>query len=83
MTSSNSTRPQGPRFPRLVHVEHSRRETIHAFGYYWAIRGGFNNVTGRKNWIFVNNDIDSPDKFTFSVYNGRAFTGRIRFLGRK
>jgi hypothetical protein len=51
--------------------------------YYWAFRGGFNNVTGGKNWIFVNNDHDSPDFLTYSVHNGRAFTGRIRFLGRK
>ena len=35
---------------------------------------------GRKNWIDVNNDINSPDFLTYSVCNGRAFTGRIRFL---
>ena len=55
----------------------------HALGFYWAIRGGFNNVTGRKNWIDVNNDIDSPDFLAYNVYNGGAFTGRIRFLGHK
>ena len=41
-----------------------------ALGYYWAIRGGFNNVNGRKNWIDVNNDINSPDFLAYSVYNG-------------
>jgi hypothetical protein len=39
-------------------------------------------VTGRKNWIDVNNDINSPDFLAYNVYNGRVFTGRIRFLGR-
>ena len=75
--------PGSRRFPTWFTLNTHVEKRFHAFGYYWAIRGGFNNVTGRKNWIFVNNDIDSPDKFTFSVYNGRAFTGRIRFLGRK
>jgi hypothetical protein len=41
------------------------------------------NVTGRKNWTDVNNDINSPDFLAYNVYNSRAFTGRIRFLGRK
>ncbi len=75
--------PGSRRFPMWFTLNTHVEKRFHAFGYYWAIRGGFNNVTGRKNWIFVNNDITSPDFGTFSVYNGRAFTGRIRFLGRK
>jgi hypothetical protein len=31
----------------------------------------------------VDNDIDSPTFGQFSNFNRRAFTGRIRFLGRK
>jgi len=75
--------PGSRRFPTWFTLNTHIERRFHALGYYWAIRGGFNNVTGRKNWIFVNNDIDSPDFLTYSVYNGRAFTGRIRFLGRK
>ena len=75
--------PGSRRFPTWFTLNTHVEKRFHAFGYYWAIRGGFNNVTGRKNWIFVNNDINSPDFLKFSVYNGRAFTGRIRFLGRK
>jgi len=52
-------------------------------GYHWAVRGGFDNITDRHNWLFVNNDINSPQFLTFSGWNGRAFTARIRFLGRK
>ena len=39
-------------------------------------------MTGRKNWTDVNNDINSADFLAYNVYNGRVFTGRIRFLGR-
>jgi hypothetical protein len=35
-------------------------------------------VTGRKNWINVNNDINSSDFLAYNAYNGRVFTGRIR-----
>ena len=75
--------PGSRRFPTWFTLNTHIEKRFHALGYYWAIRGGFNNVTARKNWIDVNNDINSPDFLTYSVYNGRAFTGRIRFLGRK
>ena len=75
--------PGSRRFPTWFTLNTHIEKRFHAIGYYWAIRGGFNNVTGRKNWIDVNNDINSPDFLAYSVYNGRAFTGRIRFLGRK
>ena len=75
--------PASRRFPTWFTLNTHVEKRFHALGYYWAIRGGFNNVTGRKNCIYVNNDINSPDFLTYSVYNGRAFTGRIRFLGRK
>ncbi len=55
--------PGSLRFPTWFTLNTHVEKRFHAFGYYWAIRGGFNNVTGRKNWIFVNNDIDSPDRF--------------------
>jgi len=48
-------------------------------GAYWAVRGGFNNITGHGNAAFVNNNIDSPQRFTFADSGGRAFTTRIRF----
>jgi Carboxypeptidase regulatory-like domain len=75
--------PGSRRFPTFftlnVHVE-KRFSLLH---YYLAVRGGFDNITGRKNYGFVNNDINSPQFLTFSGYEGRAFTARIRFLGRK
>ena len=75
--------PGSRRFPTWFTLNTHVEKRFHAFGYYWAIRGGFNNVTGRHNYTFVNNDISSPHFLQFSNYEGRAFTGRIRFLGKK
>jgi hypothetical protein len=75
--------PNSRRLPAVfslnVHVE--RRFQV--MGLRWALRAGFNNVTGRDNPTGVNNNIDSPEFLTFGGAQGRAFTGRIRFLGRK
>ncbi len=77
------------RFPDYFTLNLHLEKRFHAFGFWWAIRGGFDNITGRKNYGNVNNDVDaqctacSNHFLTFSGYSGRAFTGRIRFLGRK
>jgi carboxypeptidase family protein/TonB-dependent receptor-like protein len=74
--------PDRTRFPDLmtldVHLEHRFKFR----GYEWAIRAGFNNVTGRDNPAVVNNNIDSPEFLTFSTFQHRVFTGRIRLLGK-
>jgi hypothetical protein len=71
------------RFPAYftlnAHLE--RRFTV--FSYYLALRAGFNNVTNRENPSVVNNNVDSLQFLTFGGTQQRAFTGRIRFLGRK
>ena len=71
------------RFPTWFTLNTHIEKRFHALGYYWAIRGGINTVTGRRNYTYVNNDINSPGFLTFGNYEGRAFTGRIRFLGKK
>jgi hypothetical protein len=54
------------------------------FGRYWALRGGFDNITNHGNAAPANSVIDrtrpSP---TFIDTNGSAFTGRIRHLGQQ
>ena len=75
--------PGSRRFPEWFILNTHIEKRFHFLGYYWALRGGFNNVTDRKNYLDVNNDIQSPEFLTYSVFYGRAFTGRIRFLGRK
>jgi hypothetical protein len=71
------------RFPQYFTLNTHLEKRFHAFGFYWALRGGFDNITGRKNYGYVNNDVNAPQFLAFSGFSGRAFTGRIRFLGRK
>ena len=75
--------PGSRRFPTYFTLNLQLEKRFHAFGYYWALRGGFDNITGNLDPIFVNADINSPQFLTFSGYGHRAFTSRIRFLGRK
>ncbi|MBV9341956.1 MAG: TonB-dependent receptor [Acidobacteria bacterium] len=77
-------RPPGTyRFPTYISLNVHLEKRFHALGFNWALRGGFDNVTNRQNAFTVNNDINSPQFLTFSNFDRRAFTARIRFLGRK
>jgi hypothetical protein len=71
------------RFPAYFALNMQLEKRFHLFGYYWALRGGFDNITGHQNPTFVNSDINSPQFLTFGGSEGRAFTSRIRLLGRK
>ena len=80
--------PDFLRFPQYFTLNLHVEKRFHLFGAYWALRGGFDDITDRKNYAFVNNNVDAypkdePIHFAFSGFAGRAFTGRIRFLGRK
>jgi hypothetical protein len=74
--------PNSHRFPDHltlnVHVERRFR----FWRYEWAVRAGFNNITGRDNPTVVNNNIDSLLFGQFAGGQARTFTGRIRFLGK-
>lgn len=71
------------RFPTYITLNPHLEKRFHALGFYWALRGGFDNVTNRQNPYSVNNVLGSPQYLTFSNFDRRAFTARIRFLGRK
>jgi hypothetical protein len=75
--------PGSRRFPDYFSLNLFLEKRFHLFGYFWELRGGFDNITGHGNPIVVNSDIDSPQFLTFSAFEGRAFTSRIRLLGRK
>lgn len=75
--------PGSRRFPEYFSLNLSLEKRFHAFGFYWALRGGFDDITNRSNPAIVNNDIDSPGFLTFFGFDQRSFTTRIRFLGRK
>jgi hypothetical protein len=66
-------------FTLNLHLE----KRFHALGSNWALRGGFDNLTNRQNAYVVNNIVGSPQFLRFSAFDRRAFTARIRFLGKK
>jgi len=77
--------PGAERFPSYFSLNLQPEKRFHLFGYYLALRGGFDNITGRCNPYVVNSTIDpiSHPTPTFTACQGRAFTSRIRLLGRK
>lgn len=75
--------PGSRRFPAYFTLNVHLEKRFHFLGYYWALRGGFENITNHSNPVVVNNDINSPQFLAFSAFDRRAFTSRIRFLGRK
>lgn len=77
-------KPGEHRFPQYFSLNVQLEKRFHFLGYYLAVRGGFDNITGRCNPFVVNSVIDpTHPQPTFSACLGRAFTSRIRLLGRK
>ena len=75
--------PGAYRFPSYFALNLSVEKRFHAFGRHWALRGGFDNITDHANPAVVNADIDSSQFRIFSDFEGRAFTTRIRLLGKR
>ncbi len=71
------------RFPNYFTLNLHLEKRFHALGFYWALRGGFDNITNHQNPYVVNNNQSSSQFLVFSAFDRRAFTARIRFLGRK
>lgn len=77
-------KPGAQRYPEYFSLNLQVEKRFHLFGYYLALRGGFDNITGRCDPYVVNSVIDeSHPQPTFTACLGRAFTSRIRLLGRK
>jgi Carboxypeptidase regulatory-like domain/TonB-dependent Receptor Plug Domain len=78
------TTPETFRLPAYYTVNLQFEKRIHLFGRYWALRGGFNNVTNHANVNLANGIIDASHPVpTFIDGSGRAFTGRLRYLGKQ
>jgi hypothetical protein len=77
--------PGSQRFPDYFSLNLQLEKRFHLFGYYLALRGGFDNITGRCDPYVVDNVIDpvTHPQPTFTACEGRAFTSRIRLLGHK
>ena len=76
--------PGSHRYPGYISLNLQLEKRFHLLGYYLALRGGFDNITGRCNPFVVDSIIDNTHPTpTFTACQGRAFTSRIRLLGRK
>ncbi len=74
--------PNSRRFPDYFSLNLHVERRFKMWRYQWALRAGFNNITGHRNPVVVVNNIDSPNFREFDRGQGRAFTGRIRLIGR-
>jgi hypothetical protein len=75
--------PNSHRLPDFFSLNMHVERRFHLLGYRLALRAGFNNITDHKNNAGINNNVDSPGFGSFNGVQGRVFTARIRFLGRK
>ncbi len=71
------------RFPDYVDFCPGLEWKFHFRGAYFGLRGVMENATDSENAAIVNNVVDSPQYGTFSEFQGRAFTARIRLIGAK
>ena len=71
------------RFPSYVNFSPGLEWKFHFRGQYWGLRGVMENAGGSRNPAVVNNVIDSPQYLTFSEFQGRAVTARIRLIGAR
>jgi hypothetical protein len=79
--------PNSMRFPSYASLNISLEKKFRFRKYLFAVRGSVINLTDRQNPNVVVNNIDAmgvtPAFLTFSGGQGRAFTGRLRFLGKR
>ena len=71
------------RFPDYVSFSPGLEWRFHFRGSYFGLRGVMENATNSGNPAIVNNNVDSPQFRTFSEFEGRALTARIRLIGSK
>jgi len=76
--------PGAFRLPAYYSINLQFEKHFHLFRRYWALRGGADNITNHANATLANGILDSTHPLpTYIDGNGRAFTGRIRYLGRQ
>ena len=75
--------PNSMRYPGYFDVNLHLEREFRALHYLWAWRFGFNNLTNNGNPNVVNNILGSPQYLTYGRGQARAFSVRLRLLGRK
>ena len=76
-------RPDSTRYPDYFNINLHFERKFRALHYLWAWRCGFNNITGSLNANVVNNVQGTPQFLTYGRGQARAFSVRLRLLGRK
>jgi carboxypeptidase family protein/TonB-dependent receptor-like protein len=75
--------PNSLRFPAYANLNLGLERKFGFRGYLWAARVEAVNVFDRQNANTIVNNVDAPNFGAFSGGQGRAFTLRVRFVGRK
>jgi hypothetical protein len=75
--------PGSVRYPDYFNVNLHFERKFMALHYLWAWRFGFNNLTNNGNYVTVNNVVGTPEFQTYGRGQVRAFSVRLRMLGRK
>ncbi|HZV89025.1 MAG TPA: carboxypeptidase regulatory-like domain-containing protein [Candidatus Binatus sp.] len=75
--------PNSSRFPAYASLNLGIEKKFGFRGYLWGVRVEAVNALNRQNPDTVVNNIDAPNFGAFSGGQGRAFTLRVRFIGRK
>jgi hypothetical protein len=75
--------PNSSRFPDYASLNLGLEKKFGFRGYLWGVRVEAVNALDRQNPDTVVNNFDAPNFGAFSGGQGRAFTLRVRFIGRK
>ncbi len=75
--------PNSSRFPAYASLNLGIEKKFGFRGYIWGVRVEAVNALGRQNPDTIVNNINAPNFGAFSGGQGRAFTLRVRFIGRK
>lgn len=76
-------RPNSNRYPNYFNINLHLERRFRALHYLWAWRFGYNNLTANLNPNVVENVQGSPNFLTYGRGQARAFSVRLRLLGRK
>jgi hypothetical protein len=76
-------RPNSRRYPDYFNINLHLERRFRALHYLWAWRFGYNNLTANLNPNVVENVQGSPKFLTYGRGQARAFSVRLRLLGRK
>ena len=71
------------RYPSYFALNAGAEKRFPFRGYQWAVRLSVINATGHNNYSSVINNVDAPNFLMFSGGQHRAFTARLRFVGRR